>query len=99
MSKILEIYVSVSIHHVSVCARACQVNTAVGGALVNDLPPHRLAQTWLQSPFFFSRFTATSWKITAKPSNCVMSQMLPISEVKLYLKSLTPFLDSEDTSS
>lgn len=79
----------------SACARACQVNTAVGGALVNDLPPHRLAQTWLQSLFFFSRFTATSWKITTKPSNGVMSQMLPISRGKTIFKIADSFFGQQ----
>lgn len=53
------------IRHVSACSRACQVNT-VGGALENDRPP-------LLGPFL-AQFTATSWKITAEPSNCVMTQ-------------------------
>lgn len=59
--------------HVSACV--CQVNTAVGEALVVDLPP-LLSHFWLFLAFFFFQFTATSRKITGNPSNCDLADQL-----------------------
>lgn len=54
ISKNTERSFRVTIHNVSGSLSACQVNTAVGRALENDLIPHCLAHFWLFLLIFFS---------------------------------------------